>query len=99
MDRIAKDSCLQWADGQGRTLDDRHEDGDGERDGDSDSSSSPLVTKHLVPVMGQKGLPGSPRRNGMVLDANVRSIFSLRAAYDFRGRSRSRSQSPTKYQD
>ena len=81
MNSIVRAAYTQWAHGQRRVLDDE--------DGDSDGSSSPLVTRQLAPGAVQKELPGSPRRNGMVLDANLRSIFSMRAAGDLRSQSRS----------
>ena len=86
MNSIVRAAYTQWADGQRSVLE--HE------DGDSDGSSSPLVTRQLAPGAAQRELPGSPRRNGMVLDASLRSIFSMRAA----GHLRSRSRSPDKYQ-
>lgn len=86
MNSIAKAVHVQWSGGQSTALD----------DGDSDSSSSPLVTKHTAAAAAQRGLPGSPRRNGMVLDVNVRSLFSMRASCDSRGGRFS--QNPERYQ-
>ena len=87
MNSIGRAAYTQWADGQRSVLDDE--------DGDSDGSSSPLVKRQPAPSAAQRQLPGSPRRNGMVLDASLRSLFSMRAAGDLRSRSRS----PDKYQD
>jgi hypothetical protein len=81
MNNVGKAAYIQWAEEQSRLLD----------SGDSDSSSSPLVVKYTA---AQRGLPGSPRRNGMVLDASVRSIFSMRAACS----PHNRRQNPDKYQ-
>ncbi len=86
MNSIVRAAYTQWTDGQRRVLNDE--------DGDSDGSASPLVTRHPAPGAAQREVPGSPRRNGMVLDANLRSIFSMRAAGDLRSRSRS----PDKHQ-
>jgi hypothetical protein len=81
MNSVGKAAYIQWAEEQSRLLD----------SGDSDSSSSPLAVKHTA---AQRGLPGSPRRNGMVLDASVRSIFSMRAACS----PHNHRQNPDKYQ-
>jgi hypothetical protein len=84
MNTAGKAVYLQRAEEQSRLPD----------EGDSDSSSSPLVTKRSTAAsMTQRGLPGSPRRNGMVLDVNVRSMFSRAARSP-----QSRGRSPGRYQ-
>jgi hypothetical protein len=85
---------LRWAEHESRLLD---------KDGVGESSTSPLSVAKAASGSGahavQKGLLGSPRRNGIVLDdANVRSILSMRAACESRQAwCCSRSPSPDRY--
>ncbi|KAK4120971.1 hypothetical protein N657DRAFT_132186 [Parathielavia appendiculata] len=86
MNKVGEPTCMDWAMEQGRSFD----------DGESDSPLNPLVSKHSTPAATAQGgqSPGSFRRNGVVLDLNVRSLFSISAARSPQNRSRT----PDRYQ-
>jgi hypothetical protein len=81
----SKQSPSQWADDH-TTL---------TNDADSDSSSSPLVVRHPASFGTPKRFTSSPRRNGIVLDANVRSLFGLKSPSSPRRWSRGPDRIPT----